>query len=334
MDNERLITPEQNKKLTVKVEDGENGVQFLVIEKLSKRIPIYSIRNLKHHRQMAEAVRDEVPMVIYGGIWAVFKGVKRRSLGARFFQEAKPGRPPESKVPMVVPPEEMLQFIDWSRVHPDFRSLRWRANFVKLWTTHGAPLHIIAPVKKNLWALPDEFKTTPEDFSARYPEAKPVNCPTAAFYWREDPYWRHFATLSTCYMRTDTYLGVSSFNPHSEEPPYTFGELLEQVKIGRVPFKVVIRDDLYESYQAFGSHTQMRLPLVGEEPKFVVLRLGSFTPKGLERNTGFGWKLASKKIKDVRKNPGENLDVKLLAMDAEVCQNYKKEKPLIFCKRP
>jgi len=334
MDNERLITPEPNKKLTVKVEDGENGVQFLVIEELSKRIPIYSIRNLEHHCQMAKAVRDEVPMVVYGGIWAVFKGVKRRSLGARFFQEAKPGRPPESKVPMVVPPEEMLQFIDWSRVHPDFRSLRWRANFVKLWTTHGAPLHIIAPVKKNLWALPDEFKTTPEDFSARYPEAKPVNCPTAAFYWREDPYWRHFATLSACYMRTETYLGVSSFNPHGEEPPYTFEELKEQVKMGRIPFEVIVRDDLFEESGAFSSHTQMRLPLVGGDPEFVVLRLGSFSPDGFTRITGFGCKLASASVKDVRKNPGENLDRRLFTMLGKIHQEYQKEKPLICCRRP
>jgi len=321
-------------EFNVSIKKGKDNIQFLVVGELEKKIPIYSIRDLAHHKLIAQAVADEVPMVVYGGVWAVFKGVKRRSEGAGFFKVAKPGRPPESKVPMVCRPEDTQSFIDWSHVHPDFRHLRRRENFTKLWATHGAPLHLVAPIRSSLSSLPEEFKTSPEEFNARYPDAQAISCATAAFYWREDPYWRHFATLTSRYTHTQTYLGVSSFNPHGEEPPYTFGELVEQVKIGRIPFELIVCDHIYENSRAFGSHTQMRLPLVGEEPKFSVLRLGSFSPQGFGKATGFEWKLASENVKDVRKNLGENLDGELYLMSDRIRCRYKTEKPLVCCRKP
>lgn len=323
---------EKQNDLKIFIEDGEDGIQFLTVPELSKRIPIYDFRNLDHQVLAARAIASESRMAMFGGVWGGFKGVKRNTIGERFFLQAKPGRPAEAKIPLMIAPEDAIQLIDWLKVHQDLRFLHNYWNFKKLWTSHVAFLHIIAPVRPTTYSFPDIFKTTPSEFQTRYPGVEPISTTTAAFVWREEPYLRHFGSLVKRFSHTQVYIGVSTLNPHGKEPPYFFDELLQQLARGETPVEaidLIIQDPLYEKYRAFGSHTQIRLPLIGEEPCFKVLRIGSLSPESFEKATGFEWKVIPG-AQDVRKNPGETLEEKLAEMMAEINNQWQKVKPLIY----
>lgn len=321
---------ESQKLSAVVVKEGKNR-QVLHVSESEKGIPIFNLRDFSDQVEAARLVAQGKRMAMYGGVWGGFRAVKRWDFAERFFHEVKVGRPEEAKIPLMTLPENAVRIIDWSMVHEDFRFLEHYWNFKKLWENHGAFLHIIAPARETLKSLAPIFVTSAEEFMRRYPNSTPVSSPTIAGVWRDDPYLRHFATLIGRFSHTDMYIGVSTLNPHGEEPPYTFEEFKKDLSAGRIPAEsvdLIVKDDSYERYQAFSSHTQIRLPFVGENPVLRVLRIGSLSPEGFGNATGFNC-VIEKDAKDVRKNKGENLDAKLKAMIDEIWAEYGKQKPLI-----
>lgn len=329
-----VLVGEKPKEL--KIEPGRNGVRFLHHPELSRPIPIYDFRNPQHQVEIARVLARGGQILMYGGVWGVFKGVKRATFGETFFERAKPGRPPEAKIPMMMTPEDAIKVIDWSKIHPDFTDFKFLKdywNFKKLWEGHGAFLHIIAPVRPTLQTLPDIFKTTPEEFTKRYPNLEPIRVATIALLWQEEPARRHFSRLVKRFSHTDIYIGVSTRNKHGEEPPYTTDELYSHIRTnlsGLEDIELIATDKKYEESGAFASHTQLRLPLVGETPTFKVLRLGSLSIEGFEKATGFQCDPPTIGTKDVRKIPGVSLDEKLAKLAEENNRDWKAEKPQIF----
>jgi len=319
------------RQLEILEAEGIDGNRFLVVPELKRNIPIYDFRNLAHQVEIARVLADGGQILMYGGVWGVFKGVKRATFGETFFERAKPGRPPEAKIPLLILPEDATKLVDWSQVHKDFRYLQDYWNFNKLWAGHGAFLHIIAPVRPTLESLPDIFKTTPEDFARRYPNLEPVPMATVALLSRYEPYTRHFGYLVKRFSHTDMYVGVSTRNKHGEEPPYTTPELYADIRTdpsGLEDIDLIATDRKYEESGAFASHTQIRMPLIGESPSFKVLRIGSLDPGVFKTLTGFECELIPG-VRDVRKNPGEPLFGKLTAMLIEIHQNWQLETPQI-----
>lgn len=325
---------EKAKELQLRIEEGEAGVQLLKIPELDKNIPIYDFRNLTHQVMIAKALAKGERMAMFGGVWGAFRAVKRNTTAEDFFhRQVKPGRPWEAKVPLMIKPKDGLRLIDWSQVHSNFRFLSDYAEFKKLWNLHPAFLHIIAPVRPTKHSLPDIFITTPQDYQKRYSGNDIIQVSTVALLHRHDPYLEHLSAWVERFSHTAMSLGVSTLNPHGEEPPYTEKELFEDIKTARckvAEIDLIVTDRLYEESGAFGSHTQLRLPLVGESPTLKVLRIGSLSIDGFETATGLQCDPPALGIKDVRKNQGENLDAKLSQMRQEIEANWKLEKSKIY----
>ncbi|MHB8574832.1 MAG: hypothetical protein ACYDCQ_05815 [Dehalococcoidia bacterium] len=194
---------------------------------------------------------------------------------------------------MLARPRDALRFIDFTLVHPDFRRLARRETFEWLWASHGGPLHVIAPLKQPLRFLHPAFVTDADDLrqqvSAQCETAdRVVSCATASFFWMPDSVWERLATLIALYSPPRTCIGVSSFNDHGEQPPYTYAGLIDDVaRRGDVLFDAVLNDERYERMGAFSSHTQVRLPLVGESPELVVVRRGSVSHSWLATASGY-----------------------------------------------
>lgn len=315
-----------------RVEKPSGPLEYLELSGTGRRIPVYDIRSVENHEAIAEQIADGAQMALFGGVWGGFKGVKRGAQNEGFFTRVKPGRPKEAKVAMMIPPSDAIQLVDWPSVHPEFQHLGDHERFRDLWSTNEAYLHVIAPIRPSLRTLPEIFETTPEDFRSRYPNLDPLNVSTACFFWREDPYLRHFATLVKRLSHAAVHIGVSSLNRHKERPPYLYEELVDQIRDGRTDpatIHLIVRDSIYERYEAFGSHTQLRLPLRGETPALKVIRIGTLSPKGFEDKTGLPTEIMSG-AEDVRKNPGLNVDDQLQDMSGEIKESWRRQRTKVF----
>jgi len=264
----------------------------LVVEVSGERrsLPIYSIRDLSRHREIAWALASGKKAVMFGmGLWGIVKAVEDpRTQGrlagrrgeSRVFWEVKVGRPRQSKIPVMVPPEQMGRLIDFGKLHPRYRFLRNRGAREKLWA-HGAPFHGIFPLKSRTH-IDEAFVTRPEEL----PEDWRVPYSTVSIFWMEDPAWHNLARLAGR-ITSRSLLGVSSVNTHGEEPPFTYDELVSM--LSRKPewdFDLLVRDEATESVDLKSSHTQIRFPLHYEEPECVVLRIGSLSARGFAEATG------------------------------------------------
>ncbi len=333
--------PNQQGELEFSIEPGQGGVRFLNIPELSKTIPIYNFRILAHHEPAAQAIADGQRMAMYGGVWAGLEAQKRNSPGGEFFWRVKItgaageiGRPQEAKPPVMMRPEDAVGRIDWRKHHPKIASLSDFWNFRKLWEEHGAYLHIIAAIRPSFYSFPQRFKTTAREFQARYPQFPAIGADTFAIFWREDPFLRHFATLVARNSHIPMYTAVTTLNPHGEEPPYTFDELLADIRNRRCRIEMInliLTDPLYESCKTFGSHTQAILPFCGEDPTIKIVRIGSLSPEGLEKATGLRCEVLPG-AKDVKKNPGENLDDSLREMMETIREEYSRQEKRIRCR--
>jgi len=339
----------QRSELQISITSGEDGVRLLNIPEFAKSIPIYDFRNLKHHEMTVSALTQGKKLAMYGGVWAAIAAEKRNSQEGTFVwdvkETGKPGeikRPQEAKPPVMMRPEDAVRMIDWREHHPEIASLSDFWNFRKLWQEHGAYLHIIAAIRPSFYSFPQRFKTTAQEFQARYPQFPAIGVDTFAVFWREDPSLRHFATLMMRDSHTPMYTAVTTLNPHQEQPPYTEEELFDDIRIRRCRIDLIdgiISDLKYENFrdpdnpdlEPYGSHTQIRLPFTWESPTFKVVRIGSLSPEGFEAATGFKCEVLPG-VKDVRKHPGQNFDSLLEKMMEEIREEYSKQTQVVYCR--
>lgn len=294
-------------------------------------IPVYDIRSLSDQEQIAREIARGRQMAMFGGVWGGFQGIQGLSGDTgEYLKWAKKDRPKEAKYVVMKPPRSSHELIDWSKVHEDLRFLEDPDSFEALWETHGAYLHVIAPVKDGL--LPSALVTSPEEHEKAYPGRPSISADTSAFLWRADPYFENFARLVDEHSDTQIHIGVTSLNKHGEKPPYTYDEFVAHLRAGNAdPRQVhlVVRDSIYENSQALGSHTQLRLPLADEEGVVELYRIGTLSPEGFEKRTGI--ELRNKyDVKDVRKNPGINVDTHIDLMRDQVQERWRRESEVIF----
>lgn len=298
--------------------------EYLEIKEIGVKIPIFDLRNLDDHEAIASSIAIGARVAFFGGVWGVFKGVEHTKKEELFFHIIKTGRPKEAKIAMLTQPKVAVDMIDWSKVHPQFRNLQDPQEFDRLWSSHGSFLHIIGPVSPELYDLPGVFITTPEDFKARYPNLKPIKHSTACFVWHDDPYLENVVKRTEELSPKKIHIGVSTLNTHGQEPPYAYEELIGYLSDGRIDpraIDLVVRDKIYEDYEAFGSHTQIRVPLDSEEPVLKVVRIGSLSPDGFRNSTGYDLEVIPD-AKDVRRFPGEDIDNVLFSMHNKIKQSW------------
>jgi hypothetical protein len=259
-------------------------------------VPVYDVRDRAHQRAIARELALGRVAAFYLGLYTIMRVLRppwTEGPDADLFWEIKAGRPHWSKLPLFCKPQDALRLIDFRFVHPDYRHLAQRERFSRLWQSHGAPLHIIAPLRQPLRYLHPAFQTLPTDLveqaaDNRHAADRLIPCATASFFWMDDPAWESLATLIRLSCLPHAFMGGSSFNDHGAQPPYTRGELASYVQArGRLQFDLVVADHLFESTRAFSSHSLVRLPLVGEPPELVMLRYGSVSPGWLAESTGY-----------------------------------------------
>ncbi|MCL4396077.1 MAG: hypothetical protein M1482_14965 [Chloroflexi bacterium] len=260
-------------------------------------VPVYSLRNPGDRELAARLLATGKTAAFYGGLYGIVKRVQPEweagPGGADTYWQVKAGRPRWSKVPLLIQPKDALRLIDFRLVHPQFQHLRKREHFERLYASHGAPLHVIAPLKEPLPFLHSAFKTSNADLREQAVDKvltsdRLLPCTTAAFFWMTDPAWEQLAHLLGLYSKRRVFYGVSSFNEHGEQPQYTFDELSRVLERPGAPcVDLVINDEPYENTGAFSSHTQVRLPLSHEAPELIVFRRGAIGPEWLATSTGY-----------------------------------------------
>jgi hypothetical protein len=300
------------------------GTRFLSLdpEADGPRVPVYSLRDPRHRGAIVRALAAGQAAAFYLGLFTIIKALRPLEEGGDtgdLFWQVKPDRPRWSKLPLIIRPEDALPLIDFDLVHPDLWRLSLRDHFAGLWGSHGAPLHIIAPLRRPLPDLHPAFQTLPEDLREQAAaEAGAADrllpCATASFFWMPDPAWDDLVDLLYRFSPPRTFLGGTSFNDHAQHPPYTYDELVAHVcRRGTFDVDLVITDELFEQAGVFSSHTMVRLPLVGESPELVVVRHGSITPERLAAGTGYPVRVLGS-VKAASRRPGlsdEELEARL-----------------------
>jgi hypothetical protein len=260
-----------------------------------RSVPLLDVRDPADRREIARLLAGGHPAAFYMGLFTIMRviGPPWRDRGeSASFWSVKRGRPSWSKLPVFMRPARALRVVDWDSVHPRFRVLRRREPFEALWS-HGAPLHVVAPVRPPQRYLPDAIVTSPDDLgdSARAVASlrdRRIARPTASLFWMADPAWRDLSVRLEVACAPRSWLVGSSFNDHGQQPPFTLEELAEHCEVRRdLPFDLVVTDQLLESCRGFSSHSLVRLPLTGEPPALVMLRWGSVSPRWLEDVSGF-----------------------------------------------
>ena len=256
--------------------------------------PVLSLRDAGDRAAIAERLAEGQPAAFYLGLFTVVKLLRPpwREGDSGLFWRVKPARPGWSKLPMLALPRHSVRLLDPARLHPAVRPLARREAWEGIWRSVGAPLHVIAPVRRPLRWLHPAVATTPDDlaaFAADRPAARDrvIGATTAACFWFDDPDWNDLAERLVRRATRGCVLGGTSFNEHGAHPPYTLAELEADLAARPdVPVELVVTDERIEAAGVFGSHTMVRLPLVGEEPALVLAREGSVGEAWLEEALG------------------------------------------------
>src|SRR6266508_2908747 len=198
-----------------------------------RSVPVLDVRETEDRREIARLMATGKAAAFYIGLFTIMRviGPPWRDRGeSSTFWSVKRGRPSWSKLPMFVRPARALRLADFGLVHPAFRWLRRRVRFEALWS-HGAPLHVVAPLRTPLRHLHPAFVTSPEDLTEsalamRATRDRRIGRSTASMFWMDDAAWEDLAVRMEVACPARTWLAGSSFNDHGQPPPFTLSELL------------------------------------------------------------------------------------------------------------
>jgi len=337
-------------KYTLTEEKGESGIDYLCVQELKKRLPIFDFRNLDHHQIAAKMLARGSTIAMYGGVWAVIKTEKRYSHGGELFWNIKvpqdksfevEPRPEEARPPTFGRPEDYIHRIDWDKHHPHFREVFGNiSGLVEIWRHLPGYAHGVAALKQSAKSYPGRFVTKAKHFKERYPDFPPIGVDTIADFWSEDPFVRHFATCVSRYSHTEIHTAVSTLNFHGYEPPFEWEEFKEDIKNGKIRIDLIdaiLKDHLPEQYKALASHLQFIFgPPQDRKPKAYVIREGDISVEFLrEMFSHFGVQVeVYPGAKDTKKIKGVSLDGNLIAMRQKADEEFTRQKPKIASRMP
>ena len=234
-----------------------------------REIPVYSVWNYDYHQEIVNQIAQGKAAALY--MWGTF-GIgmlldspmwqeKDEVESADLRQHLKIGRPWDQQFVNFMHPDDMVDFWDIDRFHPNFRTLQWASNRWKLY--QSGPVHVVAPTKKKNPYL-DISLLKEEDISASY-------------FYMPHPALNRIIEM----LRRDvkhSVFGGGSLNPHGGIPPFTTRELYTQ--ISRIldwqkHVDLILVDEIAEFFKIFRSQTQIRIPQNGSEGKIELVRLGA-----------------------------------------------------------
>lgn len=254
-------------------------------------IPIYSVWNYENHQEIAKRIANvEVALLYMWGTYGVAMLIdsprwqeKGKDASQMLRTELKKGRPIDSPFVPFIYPEDMIDFWDIDRLHPDYQSLQWADKRDALF--RSGPVHIIAPVKKHNPHI-DESLIRGNDR-------------TTSFYYMPHPAVEKIVGRVRRLVKHSVFAGGSA-NFHGENPSFTTAELRSNLQakpewINNVDFILV--DEITEHERIFRSQTQIRLPLRDSDGVCEIVRRGSLDPKTWSKETGQPVKDAAEGVK-------------------------------------
>lgn len=263
--------------------NGDCNLEIVLNERL-KCIPVYNLRNDSHKEDIAKALISGKPGTAFGvGNYGYVVGIdnprrERHPNSWMEFWNFKPERPKDAHIPILLPPKYWNSIVDFSKIHPDFKSLFTREKLNKLYKD-AVIFHIVAPTFDFAPHINHPALITNENGSKS----------VSAFWW-DDPDMEEIADIA---IRLDPnmLIGISSFNDHGENPAFSYEEVIGYIlKKKRVPFEFIVRDPIGEEVQVRSSHPQFKVPEKGEKGIWKVVRRGSRSVKRFLTATGLPFK--------------------------------------------
>ncbi|MCL4367091.1 hypothetical protein M1563_02890 [Patescibacteria group bacterium] len=300
----------QTGKKAFKVEKEDGNYQLVVL---------LSFRNPRHLNRVVDELTEDRPIAFHGwGVSGVGKRVDEEA-NSKAFWFYKEGRALGSKIPLLEPPEYLVEHVDWASVHPLYRYLSDPNEMKKLWKD-VLPFHVIFPYKQGGKTLSNDV-ITPAFDPAVAPET-PV--PTMCAFWIEDPALINM--MHKIKQEDPGYqVGVSSLNMSGALPPFNTQELINYLQEHKIThYNLVIEDPIAERFDIASSHSQLLIPLQGEDPVWKMKRRGSLSASGFSKLTGLnsrevtGVKVAARRASDTA-----DLDTQLKQMSLAIRRHHK-----------
>lgn len=298
-----IALPSGGRVVTIPLSDG--GV---------KEVLLLSFRDRRHRKPIVGELLEDNPVAFHGwGVSGVCGRVDRESRFTKFW-EVKQGRPPGSKIPLLEPPRLAVQHVDWQAVHPDFAYLQDPGKLQKLWSRR-LPFHLIFPYNASARSLSEAVVTPPFD-----PVVAPnIPVPTICLFWVKDPAMVNMVK-DVKSRNLAVQLGVSSLNEAHELPTFNTRDLIDYLKDRQIAkYDIVVEDPLLEPLDIASSHSQLVVPLRGQEPIWLMKRRGSLSVRAFHELTGFYVvEVANVPVASRKANPDENLDHKLYELSRRI----------------
>lgn len=245
-----------------------------------KEVQVLNCRKDSHHELIATHMANHEAAVVFGvglyglGVFVHDPRVLKHKDSYRAFFKAKSGRSELDRIPLQTPPKYLLEYMDITKIHPDFRryfeTREAREDFWKI----AIAIHILGPVKESP-RIHEIFITTPDMWQKKNaPKDQWRDYPTASFFWWHDPDWKNIANIMER-KNPDSTMGTTSFNPHHENPAFNNNGVVGFIEVqGIVPFQLVVRDPIGEAVEVKSSFAQLQVPSVNDKPQWVVYREG------------------------------------------------------------
>ncbi|MBI2031905.1 MAG: hypothetical protein HYT08_04805 [Candidatus Levybacteria bacterium] len=235
----------ENRNQVTVDKSNPNGIWVINATIHGEKVPpisVFNIRNNSHKPNIAKALVSGDPVCAFGiGNYGLAIGIEdpRRGRTPHVWEgwwKFKPERPSDNKVPMLLPWKHWSRVIDKRKTHPKVRPLFEYENLQRLFR-EGIVFHVKA----------ETFDIAPHIDSRAFIQVENGKRMVSVLLW-DDPDLYEVADLA---YRQDpqVIVGISSYNPHGENPAFTFEEVIDQIKkTGRIGFKYCVRDSLCEGF--------------------------------------------------------------------------------------
>ncbi|HXT34323.1 MAG TPA: hypothetical protein VN837_01990, partial [Chloroflexota bacterium] len=120
--------------------EGKAPASFLVGQRC---IPIYSLRDRRHHGFLARALAQGMVAAFHAGPFGLMRAVERRSLASRAAASRSP-HGPRSDPSLWLSPRGAIPLIAAGRIHPAFQL---PDDYLSLFAAISAPLQVVAPLR-------------------------------------------------------------------------------------------------------------------------------------------------------------------------------------------
>ena len=238
----------------------EDKFNWVFYPKGQKReIPVYSIWNYDNNREITELIARGKAAALY--MWGTYgtgmlldspQWQEEGEIESEKLRRVKKNRPWGDQFIDFMHPDDMIDFWDIDRFHPNFHRLQWAGDRWQLF--EAGPVHIIAPTKpRNPHIDPSLFRESNQ---------------TSSYFFLPHPALIGLIEL----IRKDvkhSIFGGGSLNIHGESPPFTTEELHTMLSLNedwQQDIDLVIVDEITEFYEIFRSQLQIRIPQRGCQP--------------------------------------------------------------------